>query len=595
MSAIAYASQREPVDEPAARLEFLRSAAAWPGEPAAPQLIETHISWVFLGERHAYKLKKPVAFGFVDFSSRQRRQAACEQEVRLNRRLAPQVYLGLVPITFDARGQRRIGGDGFVDDWLVRMRRLPADRALDRLLAAGAVADRDIDALTNLLAGFYASLPPLPVKAAEYRDSIARHVRDNLEELRRAEHRLPADLVERTQAAQLRLLGLHPEWWEHRVCDGRIVEGHGDLRPEHIYFAPRPVVIDALEFSAELRTIDVADELSFLAAECDCLFGSDAGYRIRDRYCELAHDQPPLGLLVFYEAYRASVRAKVAVLRAAQQKAADADASWRLAERYLRWSDRRLSAVAPPNVIAVCGLSGTGKSYLAKQLAERLSAAWLSTDAIRRALRARRLAAPVEPSATTIEPLAATVAPPATTIQPSAMAAAEPSTALAGDLQTAAVAGAGAADFGAGGYSVEQRNEVYLEMLRRVPDALRERGLVIVDGTWGKDDQRAWLAEAVAANHASLLFLHCHCPLDVAAVRVRERAQRESSDSEIQPEMLSRQAAAEEPFRPGERVVELNTADAPGCVLRQALDVLREETGGANRPLAASVYKSGNE
>ena len=133
------------------------------------------------------------------------------------------------------------------------------------------------------------------------------------------------------------------------------------------------------------------------------------------------------------------------------------------------------------------------------------------------------------------------------------------------------------------------------ELLRRVPDALRERGLVIVDGTWGQGDQRAWLAEAVAANHASLLFLHCHCPLDMAAMRVRERTQREKSDSEIRPEMLSRQAAAEEPFRPGERVVELDTADAPGCVLRQALDILREDTVGTNRPLAASVYKGGNE
>jgi aminoglycoside phosphotransferase family enzyme/predicted kinase len=552
MSAIAYAGPREPVDEPAARLEFLRTAAAWPGEPSVPQLIETHISWVFLGERYAYKLKKPVAFGFVDFSTRELRHAACEQEVRLNRRLAPQVYLGLAPITFDARGQRRIGGDGPVDDWLVRMRRLPADRALDRLLVAGTLAERDIEALTNLLAGFYASLPPLPIKAAEYRDSIARHVQDNREDLRRATHRLPADLVERTQAAQLRLLGLYPEWFEHRVCDGRIVEGHGDLRPEHIYFAPRPVVIDALEFSGELRTIDVADELSFLAAECACLFGSDAGYRVRDRYCALAHDQPPPGLLAFYEAYRASVRAKVAALRASQQTAADAEASWQLAERYLRWCDQRLAAVVPPSVIAVCGLSGTGKSHIAKQLAEQLAADWLSTDAIRRLLRDTPAAEP-------------------------------------------AVAGHAAAGFATGRYSAERRGEVYAEIARRLPAALRQRGWAIVDGTWGKREQRADLAAAAAANGAAVLFIHCHCPIDVASKRVHERAQRPGCDSEMRAELLPRQAAEEEPFRSDEPVVELDTSDAPGWVLRAALDILREKYGGVNRPLSSGVYKGGSK
>lgn len=539
MSAVAYASQREPVDEPAARLEFLRSSAAWPGEPSMPQLIETHISWVFLGERHVYKLKKPVSFGFVDFSTRDLRHAACEQELRLNRRLAPHVYLGLVPITFDSRGQRKLGGDGPVDDWLVRMRRLPADRSLDRLLETGTLADRDITALTNLLEGFYAALPPLPIKAAEYRDSIARHVRDNLDQLRRAAPPLPVDLVERTQAAQLRLLGLYPEWWEHRVCDGRIVEGHGDLRPEHIYFAPRPVVIDALEFSAELRTIDVADELSFLAAECDCLFESDVGYRVRDRYCTLAGDSPPPGLLLFYEAYRASVRAKVAALRASQQTPAEAEGSWRLAERYLRWSDLRLAGVAPPSVIVVCGLSGTGKSHVAKQLAEQLAAAWLSTDTIRRALRAPRSPAIGATNATR----------PANVRSP--------------------------ASFGAGDYSADRRGEVYAELSRRLPEALRERGLVIVDGTFGRSAQRAELSAAAKAANASLLFLHCRCPQDIARARVRERALRESSDSEIQPDMLERQASEAEPFRVGEPVVEVDTSDAPGCVVREALDAVR--------------------
>jgi aminoglycoside phosphotransferase family enzyme len=236
MSAVAYASPREPVDEPAARLEFLRSAAAWPGESTVPQLIETHISWVFLGERHAYKLKKPVSFGFVDFSTRRaarrglRTGSAIESASRRPRFIWGWCRSRSTPVASGASAGMALWMIGWSGCGVC-----PPIAALDRLLEAGTVADRDIDALTSLLADFYASLPPLPIKAADYRDSIAaRHAARQSGRPRHAAPPLPIDLIERTQSTQLRLLGLYPEWWEHRVCDGRIVEGHGDLRPEHI-------------------------------------------------------------------------------------------------------------------------------------------------------------------------------------------------------------------------------------------------------------------------------------------------------------------------------------------------------------------------
>jgi predicted kinase len=198
-----------------------------------------------------------------------------------------------------------------------------------------------------------------------------------------------------------------------------------------------------------------------------------------------------------------------------------------------------LAGVAPPSVIVVCGLSGTGKSHVAKQLAEQLAAAWLSTDTIRRALRAPRSPAIGATNATR----------PANVRSP--------------------------ASFGAGDYSADRRGEVYAELSRRLPEALRERGLVIVDGTFGRSAQRAELSAAAKAANASLLFLHCRCPQDIARARVRERALRESSDSEIQPDMLERQASEAEPFRVGEPVVEVDTSDAPGCVVREALDAVR--------------------
>lgn len=525
-------------DAYAERLAFLRSPDAYPDHPSEVQAVETHISWVFLTERHAYKLKKPVAFGFVDFSTLERRCDACQEEVRLNRRLAPDVYLGTSPITFDRQGRRRIGGVGQVDDWLVRMRRLPADRSLDRLLDAGALTDRDVASLGDRLVAFYSTLPPLSVKTADYRLAIEKHVRDNLQELRAAKPALSSGAIGRTHSAQRRLLGLYPEWWDERVCDGRVVEGHGDLRPDHIYFVPKPVVIDALEFSAELRQVDVVDELSFLAMECACRGAPDVGRRVRDIYCEATNDHPPPVLLKFYEAYRACVRAKVAVLRAAQQSEGPAEESRRGARRYLEWSDECLSPCLRPLVLVLCGLSGTGKSFVAAEVAAALGAPCLQTDAIRKELFS------------------------------------------AADLT---------ANYGSGRYSPDQRGAVYEELERRMVAALRDSVTVVLDGTFTRHLQRERVAALALQAGASVLFVHCHCPLEVAQDRVADRAVHGPTLSDIRPAMLADQAREEEPFYGIDLVLELDTTENVASLLQEVLQYVRDVIPLANQDVALPV------
>jgi aminoglycoside phosphotransferase family enzyme len=317
-------------------IDFLSHASSYHEYPTGIERQETHTSWVFLTPHHVYKLKKQVRHGFVDFSTPLLRKQACEAEVRLNRRLAPEVYLGVLPIMRTRWGMLHLGGGGIPVDWVVKMRRLPADRSLDTLIRSSRLAPVQIEGLAQCLAEFYDRLPPLMIRASDYRARIEEHVHGNRDELLAERYGLDPLLVEHVHAALLRVLRLAPELLEDRVCDGRVVEGHGDLRPEHVYFVPTPMAIDCIEFSEELRDLDVLDDLSFLAMECDCLGAGEVGGRILERYVQVSGDRPPHCLVPFYKCYRATVRAKVAVLRSRQHGGAERRYDLQIADRYLR-------------------------------------------------------------------------------------------------------------------------------------------------------------------------------------------------------------------------------------------------------------------
>jgi aminoglycoside phosphotransferase family enzyme len=301
---------------------------------------ETHISWVFLTDRFAYKLKKPVRYDFLDFSTPQARRAACEAELRLNQRLARDIYLEVLPIARNLHGRLRWGGSSAPVDWVVKMRRLPADRMLDGLIRSGCLSNTDVDKLASTLARFFHEASPLVIAPGDYRQSLQDHVRGNRRELLAPSHALPAEMTKRIHAAQLRFLELQPDRFDERVCDGRVIEGHGDLRPEHICLLHQPVIFDCIEFNADLRRLDVADELSFLSMECDRLGADWVGDRVIQAYRRISNDPVAEDVLNFYKSYRACVRAKVAALRADQVQPAmphadpDSLAYLKLADRY---------------------------------------------------------------------------------------------------------------------------------------------------------------------------------------------------------------------------------------------------------------------
>jgi aminoglycoside phosphotransferase family enzyme len=324
----------EPLSSLEATVAFLLQAKSYPEPTQNVEAVETHMSWVFLTGRFAYKLKKPAKTSFLDFSTAEVRKHFCEEEVRLNRRLAPRVYLGTVAITRE-NGAMALGGHGTVIDWLVKMHRLSRDRMLDRAIGNHSFTDDDIDRLAARLAAFYRSAPSVLLRPSDYRRRIEADISADFDALRNAGNLFKRDDVDRIHSAQLAYLLDGSQLLEQRAEERRIVEAHGDLRPEHVFLGADPQVIDCLEFNVEFRTLDPLDELAFFAMECEMLRAPAIGTTVFDRYYKEAGDRPSPHLIDFYKCYRAVLRAKLSIWHLREPKVRDPERWPKQARRYL--------------------------------------------------------------------------------------------------------------------------------------------------------------------------------------------------------------------------------------------------------------------
>ena len=297
----------------AGKLDFLRRPQSYPDRPARVDAIETHMSWVFLTERFAYKLKKPVRLPFLDFSTLGARKHACEESLRLNRRLAPDVYVGVVPLCRRAGGELSLEDDGEPVEWLEKMRRLPADSMLDRAIAARTVGVEHVRRFSRVLAAFYRDAAAESIAPDAYRARLRDDIEDNHAALTEPMWQLPRTRLIALLDAQKGALERHAALFDARVAQRRIVEGHGDLRPEHVCLLDAPVIIDCLEFNRRLRILDAADELAYLALECEHLGAPWIGALVFETYADDSGDWPPPEIIAFYKAYRAVLRAKLAI------------------------------------------------------------------------------------------------------------------------------------------------------------------------------------------------------------------------------------------------------------------------------------------
>lgn len=320
------------------KLRFLRSPASHGGANRPVVCIETHMSWVFLVGDKAFKLKKPVRHEFLDFSSVDARGFYCREEVRLNRRLAARVYLGVLALqwhrnTFTLLPAEDLPAPGRTVDWLVAMRRLPAHDMLDQRIAHANVTPGEIDALVAVLAAFYRSAPRASLAAPLQRGRFQREQALNRAVLLHAPVpvRGAVHALERLDVA----LARHADLLATRASQGRLVEGHGDLRMEHVCLLQPPVVIDCLEFNIELRQVDPFEEIAFLGLECSMAGAEWIAHRLFSGCVEALADHPPQALMALYTAKRALLRARLAMSHLLDPVPRTPDKWPALAQRYL--------------------------------------------------------------------------------------------------------------------------------------------------------------------------------------------------------------------------------------------------------------------
>ena len=377
-------------------IEWLSSPKAYEPEPPEVVVRQTHISVVFLAGDLAYKIKKDVRFGFVDYGTLERRRYFCEEEVRLNRRLAEGVYLGVVPITSGPSGVR-VDGDGEVVEWAVRMRRLPDEATLQSILERGMLGEGQVGEVGRRIAAFHARAPRNEQTAACGRFArVARLVRDNLEA---ADWQVGAmvqpRLFERLRQRFEQVLRELEPLIEERADRGVPCDGHGDLRLDHIYLFPenRPPadlrIVDCVEFDPELRFADPVSDLAFLLMELIARGRRDLAAACREAYLSAARDPSGRRLIPLYIAYRAVVRAKVAGLKAVAPETPEEDRQTARAKATARWLLAAAELETPrrrPCLVLIGGLPGTGKSTLARALGATADFTVIRSDEVRKVL-----------------------------------------------------------------------------------------------------------------------------------------------------------------------------------------------------------------
>ncbi|MFC3961558.1 bifunctional aminoglycoside phosphotransferase/ATP-binding protein [Nocardia jiangsuensis] len=468
-------------------LTALRSAPAEApaGEPFSA-VHETHTGVVVLCGARAYKAKKPVVTDFLDFGTAERRRAACLRELELNRRLAPDVYLGTATLT---------DPDGGPDETLVVMRRMPERLRLSAVLDDPARPPSPLPALAGMLARFHATARRrAEIDRAGTPERLRARWRALLDPLAaRSDAVLDPAAVARLDAAAMRFLDGRAPLFTERIAAGRVVDGHGDLLAQDIFVLPDGIrILDCLDFDDRLRFVDALDDVAFLAMDLEFRGHPGLAAAFLDDYAHAAGDPAPPSLRHHYIAYRATVRAKTDLIRHDQGD----DTAAARARRHLGLALDHLDR-ATVRLILVGGLPGTGKSTLAASLARETGAAVFSSDHTRARLRA-----------------------------------------------AGAITGA-AGSYGAGAYSPAAKEAVYTALLAAARERLERGEPVILDAAWTDRNQRERAAALAAATHSDLVTLRCTCPRELADQRIRART---GGFSEATPAIAAALAADETPW-----------------------------------------------
>lgn len=535
------------------RIADLLRPDAYPHPAIQVELRETHISWVLLAGAFAYKVKKPVNFGFLDFSTYERRLAACAEEVRLNRRLCPDVYLGLRQIVRE-RGRYRIvpvpeDGTSPSGEPVVWMRRLPAGGMLPAMLERHAASPRLVERIATTLARFHERAPAGPEVAAfgSIETVRANWVENFGQTTDLPPHVLPPEQRDTIVHYVECFLEQEASLFRQRVAAGRVRDGHGDLHAASVCLEGRRLhLFDCIEFAARYRCADVAAEVAFLAMDLEHFGRADLASSFVGAYVRQSQDSTLLRLLHFYISYRAYVRGKVAAFRLAERHL-DAERAT-LASRARAYFDlawAHAGGLGRPQLVVMMGLPASGKSTLARAVASRLGFVHLSTDVLRKTLAGRAL------EAHTARP------------------------------------------FERGLYRPRMTERTYAALRRQGGAWVRDGRSVVLDGTFAQVRQRRMLVYLAHHLGVPLLPILCHADdaILVARLTARDRVPHVVSDARLALWPQLRQAFVEPVELPG--LVTIDTTQAAADSVEQVVALIAAAAHDVGHPMLVKQLAAG--
>lgn len=486
--------------EPAA-LPPLIQAMMRPGffpHPARPvELRQTHISYVILAGDFVYKLKKPVRFSFLDYSTLERREHFCREEIRLNRRLAPAIYLDVLPIVQHGDAfEFSAGEEKDIIEYAVKMRRLPEEYFLDQMIREGKVRTEHLDRIADKLARFYATAATDRASLYGSAEFIGRNVGQNLTELEPfLGETLASEEYNELRDFNAAFLSKNAALLHNRVGGGRVREGHGDLRAEHICLETEPVIFDCIEFNEAFRYCDAASEIAFLSMDLDYLGVPLLADHLAASFQNSTRDPELARLLPFYKTYRACVRGKVETLKSREFEVPEGERNEAKARarRYFHLAYRYVRGPLPAAIVAVCGLTGSGKSTIARVLGARTGYQILNSDVVRKQM------------------------------------AGVPLTSHAREA------------YGAGLYSESADALTYERLVNHAESCLQTGKGVIIDATFKNPTHRRKLIELSARLRVPLFFGECRASEATSLRRLQEREKKAGEVSDATVEVYLRQ------------------------------------------------------
>ncbi len=470
----------------------------YPSRPESVEVIQTHISWVFIAGDEVFKVKKAVDFGFLDFTTLEKRKFYCEEEVRLNRRLAPQVYRGVVEISQDREGKIVLGKAETVLDYAVHMNRIPADKMLKKLLRQGDFDSQIIPAVARKLVDFHRNADTGGIiDETGGIETVRRNHEENFSQT--------ASFIGRTLSAfrhgfirvyARTFLDDHEDLFRKRVREHKIRDCHGDLHLEHIVITDDQIIIfDCIEFNERFRFGDVAAEVAFLAMDLDFNGYRELSKFFVQAYLDASGDQD-LGILIpFYQCYYAFVRGKVTGFRLydSQISREERDAATCTAEKYFELALSYAFSFTKPTLILMAGLMGSGKSVIARELSRITGVSIIQMDVIRKEL------CDLTPTERRLD------------------------------------------DFGVGIYSEDFTQHVYEQAFATAKNLLTSGKSVIVDASFKRQGHRAAAYNVIQDMEADFFVLECTCSDDCARERLARRIQDKNEASDGRPEIYDAQ------------------------------------------------------